>query len=178
MNPSENFVIIGLQPWYTSIGSNCKNIARTLAKNHQVLYINSPLDYRTILQQKSNPDIANHLNIIKKKITPIVKIEPNLWVYYPQHFLLSVNWIPFIWLFSKLNYINNIKFSNDIKKAAKLTGFKDFILFNDNEIFRAMYLKELLKPNLYIYYSRDYLLGVDYWKKHGGLIHRPGPRQL
>ncbi|MFC3362949.1 glycosyltransferase [Pedobacter fastidiosus] len=34
-------------------------------------------------------------------------------------------------------------------------------------MFKAFYLGELLSPDLSIYYSRDYMLGVDYWKKHG-----------
>ena len=32
---------------------------------------------------------------------------------------------------------------------------------------RCFYLKELLQPSISIYYSRDYMLAVDYWKKHG-----------
>jgi teichuronic acid biosynthesis glycosyltransferase TuaH len=74
-----------------------------------------------------------------------------------------------------LNRINNRRFAADIKKAVKTVGFRDYILFNDNDIFRSFYLKDYLKPWLYIYYSRDNLLGVDYWKKHGTSIE---PRHI
>jgi glycosyltransferase involved in cell wall biosynthesis len=55
----------------------------------------------------------------------------------------------------------------------EILGFKDYILFNDNDIFRSFYLKELLKPKLYIYYSRDNLLAVPYWRKHGRAFEPP-----
>ena len=46
-------------------------------------------------------------------------------------------------------------------------GFSNIILFNDSDMFRGFYLKELLMPETYIYYTRDNLVAVDYWKKHG-----------
>lgn len=162
-----DFVIIGLQAWYTDIGSNCKSIARELSRNNRVLYINIPLDRKTILQQKNDSNILKHLDIIKHNGDDLVEIQPNLWNYFPHKILESINWIPSFFLFSFFNRINNRRFAADIKKAVKRLGFKNYILFNDNDIFRSFYLKELLRPKLYIYYSRDNLLGVKYWKKHG-----------
>jgi glycosyltransferase involved in cell wall biosynthesis len=40
-------------------------------------------------------------------------------------------------------------------------------LFNDNDMFRSFHLQDLLHPLVSIYYSRDFMLAVDYWKKHG-----------
>jgi len=34
-------------------------------------------------------------------------------------------------------------------------------------MFLGLHLKEMLKPSLYAYYMRDYLVKVPYWKKHG-----------
>ena len=34
-------------------------------------------------------------------------------------------------------------------------------------MFRCFYLKDMLQPSVSIYYSRDFMLAVDYWKKHG-----------
>lgn len=64
--------------------------------------------------------------------------------------------------------MNNKRFAFSIDRAVKRLGFSDFILMNDKDLFRSFYLKELLKPRLYLYYDRDYILSVDYWKKHGG----------
>jgi glycosyltransferase involved in cell wall biosynthesis len=166
---NRDIVIIGLQQWYTPIGSNCKNIALQFARHNRVLYVNSPLDRRTILRQKDDPNISYHLKTLQKKEPAIVPVGENLWSFYPSSVLESINWLPAPAspLFSWLNKRNNRKFATSIKEAITALGFSDVILFNDNDIFRGFYMKELLKPATYIYYSRDYLLGVDYWKKHG-----------
>jgi teichuronic acid biosynthesis glycosyltransferase TuaH len=167
MTESSTFVIVGLQPWYTAIGSNCKHIAKNLSKNNKVLYINASLDRRSVLNKKDNKDIAHHIEVTKNGKGFLNQIDENIWEFYPARILESINWIPNTWLFQKFNYVNNKRFAKDIQEALNLLSIKDFYLFNDNEIFRAFYLKDLLKPKAYIYYCRDYLLGVDYWKKHG-----------
>ena len=172
---NRDIVIIGLQQWYTAIGSNCKNIAQEFARHNRVLYINAPLDRRTILNGKNDPHVQYHLNTRDKKVPPIIQISENLWNFYPSVVLESVNWLPFTPLFSWFNKRNNRKFADSIKEAVAEMGFKDIILFNDNDIFRGYYLKEFLQPEHYVYYSRDYLLGVPYWHKHGQLLE---PRHI
>lgn len=175
MEKGTDFVIIGLSPWYTDIGSNCKSIARELSRHHRVLYINMPLDHKTILRQKDHPEIKKHLDIVNGKSPALREIQPNLWNYYPTGILRSINWIPSTGIFSFFNKLNNRRFAADIRKATRELGFSNYILFNDNDIFRSFYLKELLQPKLYIYYRRDNLLGVDYWKRHGAAIE---PRHI
>jgi glycosyltransferase involved in cell wall biosynthesis len=79
----------------------------------------------------------------------------------------SINWIPFQYVFEFFNRRNNQQFADSILESIDELGFKDIILFNDNDMFRSFHLKEFLKPAVSIYYSRDYMLAVDYWKKHG-----------
>lgn len=167
---NRDFIIIGLQQWYTPIGSNCKNIALQLAKNNRVLYVNAPLDRRTILHEKADPNIARHLDVINGKQEAIVPIGDNMWNLYPPTVLESINWLPSTTVFTWFNRKNNRKFAADIKTAADKLGFKDVLVFNDNDMFRGFYVKEYLQPETYIYYSRDYLLGVDYWRKHGSRL--------
>jgi len=162
-----DFVIVGLQAWYFELGSNCKNIALELSKQHRVLYINMPLDRRTILQKKADPHIAGHLQLIRQRKKEVVQLGPNLWNYSPIRVIESLTWLPSTFLFDLFNRINNRRLAADIRDATAILGFKNYILFNDNDIFRSFYLKELLKPQLYIYYSRDNLLAVPYWAKHG-----------
>lgn len=166
-----DIIITGLQAWYTEIGSNCKSIALELSRDHRVLYINMPVDRITAARESNNPHIRKHLDIIRKKGQPdLIPIGPNLWNYYPHHKLESANWLPWTWLFKMFCRINGKRFAADIRKAAALMGFRDYILFNDNDIFRSFYLKDLLKPKVYIYYSRDNLVAMPYWKKHGKTI--------
>ncbi len=164
---NRDIVIVGQQPWDVEIGSNCKNIALEFSKRNRVLYVNSPLDRITLLRVRKDPKIIKRLNVIKGQENNIVKIRENLWNYYPDKMIESINWIKNKKIFNALNKINNKRFAGSIKRAIAELDFSDIILFNDNDIFRSFYLKELLHPYKYVYYSRDYLLAVDYWKRHG-----------
>jgi len=167
MIKGRDILVVGQQPWDVEIGSNCKNIAKEFSKNNRVLYVNSPLDRITAITKKSDPKIQKRINVVKGKENGLVVIENNLWNLYPNRMVESINWINNQQIFEYFNKINNKKFANSIKEAVELLGFKNYILFNDNDIFKSFYLKEMLLPTISIYYSRDYMLAVDYWKKHG-----------
>jgi teichuronic acid biosynthesis glycosyltransferase TuaH len=164
---NNDIIIIGQQPWDTEIGSNCKNIALELSKTNRVLYINSPLDRITLYRGKTDPKVQRRINVIKHKEEGLVKIQDNLWNYYPDCIVESINFLSSTAIFSFINKFNNKRLAKSIAKAVKQLGFRDIILFNDNEMFKGFYLQDLLEPTLGIYYSRDYMLGVDYWKRHG-----------
>ena len=164
---NQNIVIVGQQAWDTEIGSNCKNIALEFAKHNQVLYVNSPLDRITKWRSKADPKIQKRIRVIKREANGLIRVAENLHELYPDVLIESINWIPIDGLFDFFNRINNNRFSHSIKKALKTLGFDHFILFNDSDMFRSLYLKNLLKPRLSIYYSRDNLLATDYFRKHG-----------
>lgn len=164
---NKDIIIVGQQPWDVEIGSNCKNIALELSKHNRVLYVNSPLDRITLLRHKDLANVKKRLEVIKGKTNGLIHLQENLWNLYPDEIIESINWIKNQTAYNFLNKVNNKRFANSIKKAIKQLGFNDYVLFNDNDMFRSFYLKELLKPTLSIYYSRDFMLAVDYWKLHG-----------
>jgi teichuronic acid biosynthesis glycosyltransferase TuaH len=167
MIKNRDIIVVGIQAWDIEIGSNCKNIAMEFAKHNRVLYVNSPLDRISMYRGKNSANIRKRMDILHKGQPEIVELSNNLWNLYPATLLESINWIGFPPLFDWINKINNKRFAKQIKIAIDLLGFKDYIIFNDSDMFRSFYLKELLKPETYIYYTRDNLIAVDYWKKQG-----------
>ena len=167
---NRDIVVVGQQPWDTGIGSNCINIALEFSKNNRVLYVNSPLDRITAIRHKTDPKVRKRLAVINGEEDGLTQIESNLWNLYPSCQIESINWIKFRSLFNRLNKQNNRNFGESIQKAIDRLGFKNVILFNDNDMFRSFYLKEILQPSVSIYYSRDYMLAVDYWKYHGEIL--------
>jgi teichuronic acid biosynthesis glycosyltransferase TuaH len=165
-----DIVIISIQPWYYHLGSNCKNIALELSKQNRVLYVNIPVTRKTFLQKTKDTGIAAHCSIIRNREQTIEPISENLWQLYPVSIIESINKIPFTQLFRFFNKINNRRFAGDISVAVKEMKFKNIILFNDNDIYNGFHLKELLQPDLYIYYMRDFLQGYAFWKKHSGIL--------
>lgn len=167
MIQNRDIIIVGLQAWDIEIGSNCKNIAVALSKNNRVLYVNSPLDRITKHKQKGSEKIQKRIQIWKNGVSELNEVSPNLWNLYPSTLIESINWIGISTIFDAINKINNKRFARQIQWAINELGFSNFILFNDSDIFRSFYLKELLRPETYIYYTRDNLIAFKYWKKHG-----------
>ncbi len=167
MIQNRDFIIIGLQALDSRIGSNCINIAEEIAKHNRVLYVNYPLDRLTILREKNDPLIQKRLRINKGQEPDLIQVNENLWNLFPRTTLESISQIPFDFVFDFFNKINGKRFARQIKKAIQKLGFKNYFIFNDSDMFRGFYLKELLEPEMYIYYTRDNLVAVDYWKKQG-----------
>ncbi|WP_210520371.1 glycosyltransferase [Hymenobacter terricola] len=164
---NRDIIVVGQQPWDTQIGSNCKDIALEFSKHNRVLYVNSPLDRNTLIKDRKAPAIQKRLRVIRGKENGLELVAENLWVLYPNEVLESINWLPGGAIHTFFNKLNNRRFARSILRTIDELSFKDFILFNDNDIFRSYYLKELLSPAISIYYSRDFMVSVDYWKTHG-----------
>jgi teichuronic acid biosynthesis glycosyltransferase TuaH len=162
-----DIVVVGQQPWDTQLGSNCKDIALEFSRQHRVLYVNSPLDRNTVLRSRQTPAVQQRLRVVNGEAQGLEAVAENLWVLTPDCILESINWLPASGLHSWLNKLNNQRFAKAVRKGIAALGFQNVVLFNDNDIFRSFHLKELLQPDLSIYYSRDFILAGGYWRKHG-----------
>jgi glycosyltransferase involved in cell wall biosynthesis len=155
-----DIVMMSLQNWGDSLGSNSYNLALEFSKDNRVLYVNRAPDRATQIK-----------GILKKKEYIrtnewISNINPNLFVLNTQSIMESINFLP-QQLFNRFNYLNGQKLAIEIKKALAQLNFKSIILFIDNDFFRGAYLKEFLHPEKFIYYIRDNLRSHEYFKKHG-----------
>jgi glycosyltransferase involved in cell wall biosynthesis len=161
-----DFIITGLQPWDIPIGSNAIDIAKEIAVDNRVLYVNTPLDMMTIFRNKPTPETTQRLDVYRKRKTPLRQISDTLWVLDFPFWIWSVNGLPDGSLFDFFNRWNNRKIFNYVNKVAAELNFKNPIHFIDNDIYRSFYSKDILKPALSVYYRRDNLQAIDFWKKH------------
>lgn len=162
-----SFVFVSLQRINTDRESTSTSIARELSKYYKVLYINPPIDRKTLLSHRNDKYVTGHIEEIRHKKRNLSKIGDNLWMYNPHSIMESINWVPSTRIFSLLNRINNKRFADEISHALGQLGMEKFILINDKDMFRSFHLKELLNPRFYVYLYRDYTLAYDYWKRHG-----------
>ena len=165
-----DIIVVGLQAWDNDIGSNCKNIAAEFAKHNRVLYINYPLDRISIKRDKNKESVIKRLDIISTNKQNLIKISNTMWNLFPNCIIESVNWLPFTFLFRFINKKNNKLLAFEIQKAIDELQFKDVILFNDSDMFRSYHLKEMLNPAISVYYTRDNMMSVKYWYKHGSKL--------
>ncbi len=162
-----DIIVHGLQSLDSIIGSNCINIAEVFAKDNRVLYVNYPIDRLTSYRAGSNPHIKKRREVLAGKQPDLVKVNNNMWNLNPRTVLESISKVHYRPLFSYLNKINNKRYAKQINKAIKELGFKDYIIFNDSDFYRGLHFKELLKPSLTIYYTRDNMRETIFFKKNG-----------
>jgi glycosyltransferase involved in cell wall biosynthesis len=158
-----NFVIFSLSRWNIEYGCNIKDISVELSKAHKVLYIDVPLKRKERWFRTSTPRVKEVEQRIKER-KELIEVSENLWHYVGDEILESVNGISNAFLFDVINEINNKRFARSIRKAISAVGFKEYILLNDNDIYNGFHLKKLLSPSLYVYYLRDRLQAMAYWK--------------
>jgi teichuronic acid biosynthesis glycosyltransferase TuaH len=170
MIKNRDIVMVGLAALDSRIGSNAINLADVFSKHNRVLYVNYPLDRLTLLREGKDPIIQKRKKIIKGELPDLQQINKNMWSFYPRRILESINQLPVNWLFDILNRINNKRFAGEINRVIEKLHFKDIIIFNDTDMFRSFYLKELIHAKTYVYYTRDNMLAVDYWKRQGTRI--------
>lgn len=155
-----DIVMMSLQNWGETLGSNSYNLAIEFAKTNRVLYINRAPD--RISQLKS----VFRRNKKSDNREWITNPQQNIFVLHTKNVLESINKLPTT-AFRQMNKLNGKRLSKEIKKAIETLKFNSIILFIDNDFFRGQHLKEFLNPSLFIYYIRDNLRIHSYFKKYG-----------
>ena len=153
---NRDIIFTGMQALDVSIGSNAVNIATTMSRQNRVLYVNPPESY------------AQGASGNEKSL--ITKINDSLFTLNLPIRTFPVGRIGCNWLFDKVNYWNNKRIALHINRAMNELGMKNCIHINDNDVFRGFYMKELLSVDFSVYYRRDWLFEVDYWKRHVGRL--------
>lgn len=170
MIQNRDIVVIGIQPWDISIGSNCKNIAEEFSRHNRVLYVNPPTTRSVMMKGERTEALMKRIEVIKSGKPLLEPVNDNMWNLFPSAVIESINWIPLAAVHDVINRINAKRFAGDIIKGMKQAGFSDIILFNDSLMFMGVHMKELLNPQLYVYYMRDNLVINPFWKKHGSRL--------
>lgn len=167
MIENRDFVITGLQSWDIEIGSNAKDIAVEISRHNRILYVNTPLDHLTLWKGEESRESIYRRQVIKGERAALRQVNERLWVLDFPFPIFPVNKLPGKSLFDFVNRINNKKMYRYVSDVLKGLGFEQVIHINDNDLYRSFYVKEYLNPVLSVYYRRDNLLSVDYWKRNG-----------
>ena len=167
MIKGRDFIVFGLQAWDLNIASTIKYTATEISRNNRVIFVNPPLQRSLALMHKNMPEVQKRLKVLKGEEPDLVQENENLWVLTPKTVVESINWINSKTIFDFFNRINNKRFAKQIKDAVKRLNFKNYIILDDNSMIIGYYLKELLKPDLFVYLLRDAVTLVSYHKRHG-----------
>ena len=163
----ENIIMLCQQDWDLKLGTNARNLAREFARHNRVLYVNMPLDVSALVLGFRRPAVRQRFRVLLGWAQGLTYVEPNVWLCTPDCLALSINWLTSARLFSVGNKLNAWLLARSIRKAARTLGFDAPYLLQDGLIFQGTELKRLLKPRKFIYYLRDYMVTVPYFRRHG-----------
>lgn len=166
---NQNIVMLCQQSWDLGIDTSARNLAKELARQNRVLYVNTPLNILTLLREYQAPSVRARLPHLLHPRLPI-QAEQNLWVYTPDLLELSANWLSSRRLFKVLNRVNSRLLARSIRRATHHIGFEPYTLLQDGLIFQGLELPRLLQPQRFVYYLRDYMVAVPYFQRHGPWI--------
>jgi len=169
---NRDIVLFSLKPWDIEIGSSSRQYARAFAaRGNRVLFINRALDRLSTVRFRNDSKVQKRLASLHDPGKSLEEAEKNIWVLDPPVILESINRIPFPLLFDRLNKMNNRRLAREINRAASGLGFRNPLLYIENDFIRAFYLNEMIDHlSTCIYYIRDYLPSQDYFRLHGSRL--------
>ncbi|WBO86690.1 glycosyltransferase [Hymenobacter yonginensis] len=163
----QNIIMLCQQDWSLPLGTNARSLAWELSAQNRVLYVNLPLDLHTVVRGLRRGQTRQHCRRLLGRTPSLEQVSPGIWVLTPACLALSINWVPWAWLFALLNGLNAWLLARSIGRATQALGFHDATLLVDGIIFPATELKRRLRPARFVYYLRDYMLTVPYFRRHG-----------
>ncbi|RSK43079.1 glycosyltransferase [Hymenobacter rigui] len=163
----QDIIMLCQQDWHLPLGTNARSLARELSAHNRVLYVNLPLDLNTLVQRLWRGPVRPLLRRLLGRTSGLEQVGPNLWVLTPDCLLLSINRVPWAGLFARLNDLNAWLLARSIRQASRTLGLDQTTLLVDGIIFPATELRHRLRPARLVYYLRDYMLAVPYFRRHG-----------
>jgi teichuronic acid biosynthesis glycosyltransferase TuaH len=162
-----DIIMLCQQDWDLKLGTNARSLAREFARHHRVLYVQLPRNLRVRLADLGRPAARRRLRL--SRATGLTQVEPNVWVLTPDCLALPLNWLPAV-LFFAFNKLNAKWLAYSIQLAARTLGFANFHLLQDGLIYQGTELKRLLQPRQFIYYLRDFMISVPYFRRYGAQV--------
>lgn len=173
MSTPTDFILLCQQSWQLRLRTNARSLARELAaRQHRVLYAQPALDLHALLTGWRRPEVRQHLRVVLGLGDELSATEPNVWVLTPGCLALSANWLPPGWLFERVNRLNAWLLARSLRRAMRRLWLKRPVLLQDGLMYPGTELKRLLRPRAFVYYLRDYMLAVPYFRRHGPRMER------
>lgn len=161
----KHIFILGLMKFDSEIESTNYTIARQLAKNNHVYYIDNPYTWKDCVSQIRSKGFNRRKDyfLFKKDEIPDPK-SPNLKVVITPP-LMSINWIPEGKVYRTMLKLNERIIISRINQIIRKYNIKSYIYINSFNFYYPG-IARLLSPELVVYQCVDPLV-FAFEKKHG-----------
>lgn len=150
-NSDVDVVCFSLSRWDAPISSPAVSLAKEIAKNNRVFYIEHPYSYKDYLRERKSARTYTDGNVL-------VTTPP---LVYP------INFLPEGKLYNRLSSVNNSMLVKTLRRIIRQHEIKDYIFVN---FFDPFFLRDLpadIKPVRFVYQCMDDISQVAYTRRHG-----------
>lgn len=178
-NNFDAILLLSTSRWDQDLSSAAISLAREFSRNHRVFFIDQPYTLKDVIKDWKDPRVKNKWKAFLLGSSIYRHVEPqnkNLIVVTPL-ITLPINWLPKGFLYGICSRINNWIFSRTLVRIVREYKLLNYIFFNSYNPFYGVSLPETVKPDIYIYQSRDNIKESEYVSKHGPALEQRALRR-
>lgn len=157
--------ILGTAKFDGPYESTSYTIARQLAKENYVFYLDSPFTWRDYFQRRNSEELKRRKPHFSPWTSGIIDTDIDRLKVVIAPLMLSINFLPEGKVYRKLVRINDRLIAGRIRRILKQHKVKDFIYINSFN-FHYPNVSELVDPALTVYHCVDPMI-IPYDMKHG-----------
>ncbi len=167
-------IICSMSRWDGDLSSAAFSLAKELAKNNQVFYLDYPFTWKDFIKDRKSPAVQSRSEALLKSANIYQKV-PGL----PENFTAVTPglMIPFLTIprgkvFNAVLRRNNRKFFKTIEQICADHDIEEYILFNSFSPYYGFEVASKHRPRLFVYQSRDNIRAIPGLEKHGAQYER------
>jgi teichuronic acid biosynthesis glycosyltransferase TuaH len=170
----KDILMLSVSRWDQELSSASISVAKELSKNGRVFYIDHPFSIMEVFKGRKSSGIKRRLKAFFFGTNIFTTIEPGNpnWIAVTPGITFPINWLPKGAVYEFLSRLNNRIFFKAIRKTIDHYKVRNYIYWNSYNPFFSYYLPDDIKPDLFIYQSRDNIAESNYVKKHGPELER------
>ncbi len=170
----EAIVMHAVSRWDQPLSSASFSLAKEFSKEIPTFYVDHPFTLKDVL-------LKGYQKNIRRRLLPLffgINYQYGIDAQYPElkavtpFVVFPINWLPKGRMFNFLSRLNNKIYQITLKKLLRKNHISSYIYFNSYNPFFGFDLKKSIKPDYYVYQSRDNIANSNYVKKHGPELER------
>lgn len=164
-----DIVMLALPRWDGPYSSTAFSLARELARNNRVFYIDNPYTWKDVVTKFKTPQIRRRLNdLLDGRNCVTHKTDDGRQLYcVTTPPTIPFNFLPAGNIYDFFSWWNDRIFFRALHRLFKQFAIRDFLFVNVYNPFYGREFPDFFSPRLFVYYSVDNIGQSSYVSKHG-----------
>ena len=178
MNPPP-VIFLALARWDSPYSSTAFALAREMANNRKVFYLENPFTLKDLVLGFLKPQLRKRIAVWLglKSFYHSIPDSSELIIVYPP-LVLPINWLPKGKIYRFLSQINNKRLLKRLQRIIKDHQLSEFHLINIFQPFYGFDLPKEIQPKRYLYFCVDVIRHSAYIGKHGHYLEKEIMQQV